>query len=166
LLGAGIGAGDISVTRHLDMRYQGQGYEIEVWLPPADDPAALHAQLPRLFAQAYERIFSLSYLEEPVEIIHWKVDVSGPAPRFDERWSTRAQKGNGAAEKAPRRAYFPEAGGFIDCPVYDRYALRPGAVVAGPAIVEERESTCVLTPGDRARVDEFGNLLTEIGGRG
>jgi N-methylhydantoinase A len=166
LLGAGIRAGEISVARYLDMRYQGQGYEIEVPLPSAADPRVLHAQLPGLFAQAYERIFSLSYLEEPVEIIHWKVDVSGPAPRFDERWSTHAQKGNGATRKAPRRAYFPEAGGFIDCPVYDRYSLRPGAVVSGPAIVEERESTCVLTPADRARVDDFGNLVAEIGARG
>jgi N-methylhydantoinase A len=52
---------------------------------------------------------------------------------------------------------------LIDCPVYDRYALRPGVTVAGPAIVEERESTCVLGPRDRARVDEFGNLVVDIG---
>ena len=166
VLDAGIDPGQISVTRHLDMRYQGQGYEIEVPLPPVDDAAVLHAELPRLFAEAYERVFSLSYLDEPVEIIHWKVDVSGPAPRFDNRWSIRARSTSGSPEKGRRQAYFPEAGGFVDCPVYDRYALGPGATVIGPAIVEERESTCVLTVGDRARVDEFGNLVAEIGARG
>jgi N-methylhydantoinase A len=165
LLGAGIDPEQIHIDRHLDMRYQGQGYEIEVPLPSADNPGALHAELPVLFARAYESIFSLSYLEEPVEIIHWKVDLSGPAPRFDNRWSTRATPPNGRTEKARRQAYFPEAGGFISCPVYDRYALRPGLAVSGPAIVEERESTCVLGVGDQARMDEFGNLVAEIGVR-
>ena len=51
-------------------------------------------------------------------------------------------------------AYFAEAGGFVETPVYDRYALRPGAGFAGPAIVEERESTAVVGPGGRCRVDD------------
>jgi N-methylhydantoinase A len=160
---AGTPPDQITVTRHLDMRYQGQGYEIEVPLPAADDPSTLHARLPALFAAAYERIFSLSYLEEPVEIIHWKVDLSGPAPRFDYRWSTRTAGASRAPEKGRRRAYFPEAGGFLDCPVLDRYALSAGVCIDGPAIIEERESTCILGLGDRARVDEFGNLVAEIG---
>jgi N-methylhydantoinase A len=163
LVDAGIDPKTILVTRHLDMHYRGQGYEIEVPLPPADDVATLHAELPRLFAEAYARVFSLSYLEEPVEIIHWKVDLSGPPPKFDNRWSTRMLKANGDSRKGVRPAYFPEAGGFVDCPVYDRYALRPGVAVSGPAIIEERESTCVLGVGDRAEVDEFGNLVARIG---
>jgi N-methylhydantoinase A len=160
---AGIARDGVEVTRHLDMRYRGQGYEIEVALPPAANPAELHVALPRLFASAYERVFSLSYLDEPVEILNWKVDVSGPPPRFDIGWSTHAGAATGPARKGTRSAYFPEAGSYLDCPVYDRYALRPGAAVDGPAIIEERESTCVLGVGDRARVDEFGNLVAEIG---
>jgi len=164
LIRAGTPPARITVARFLDMRYQGQGYEIEVALPPAEDAAELHSRLPRLFADEYARVFSLSYLEEPVEIIHWKVDLSGPAPRFDNRWSTRAAAPAGTARKGSRRAYFPESGGFIDCPVFDRYGLAAGAVVEGPAIVEERESTCILGVLDRARIDEFGNLVAEIGG--
>jgi N-methylhydantoinase A len=160
---AGIARDGVEVTRHLDMRYRGQGYEIEVALPRAANPAELHATLPRLFASAYERVFSLSYLDAPVEILNWKVDVSGPPPRFDSGWSTHAPAATGPARKGARRAYFPEAGGYVECPVYDRYALRPGTAVDGPAIIEERESTCVLGVDDRARVDEFGNLVAEIG---
>ena len=47
-------------------------------------------------------------------------------------------------------------------PVYDRYALAAGARLAGPAIVEERESTTVLPPGASASVDEYANLLVEL----
>jgi len=56
--------------------------------------------------------------------------------------------------KATRMAYFAEAGGFVETPVYDRYALGPGAGFTGPAIVEERESTAVVGPGGRCRVDD------------
>jgi N-methylhydantoinase A len=54
--------------------------------------------------------------------------------------------------KGTRRAYFAERGGFVETPVYDRYALRPGARLAGPAIVEERESTLVVGPGQLVAV--------------
>ena len=161
LVSAGIPADQINVDRHLDMRYQGQGYEIEVALPASADPAQLFDQLPDLFAAAYASVFSLSYLDAPIEVIHWKVDLSGPAPKFDGRWSTRNRE-SGQVTKGTRPAYFPELGGFVDCPVYNRYALNFDELVTGPAIIEERESTCVLGAGDQARIDGFGNLITEI----
>ena len=65
--------------------------------------------------------------------------------------------------KGHRPAYFPELGGFHPAPVYDRYGLAPGVELRGPAIVEERESTAVVGPGARARVDEFLNLIVEVG---
>ena len=74
-------------------------------------------------------------------------------------------KANPVATKASqrrRRAYFPEAGGYTDCPVFDRYALAPGAEVAGPAIVEERESTTVLPPGTTATVDDYASLIVTL----
>jgi N-methylhydantoinase A/oxoprolinase/acetone carboxylase beta subunit len=48
------------------------------------------------------------------------------------------------------------------CPVYDRYALRPGARVRGPAVVEERESTTIVPPGARLLVDDDLNLVTML----
>ena len=46
--------------------------------------------------------------------------------------------------------------------VYDRYALGPGHVIAGPAIVEERESTTVVDVDGRAEVDEYGTLAITL----
>jgi N-methylhydantoinase A len=63
--------------------------------------------------------------------------------------------------KGYRQAYF-DATAPTNTPVIDRYALRPGDAVAGPAIIEERESTCVLRPGDRAVVDAHFNLVVEV----
>jgi N-methylhydantoinase A len=58
--------------------------------------------------------------------------------------------------------YVPECSGFIQCPVYDRYRLGAGASVEGPAVIEERETTVVLLPSDRAVVDEWGNLVIDV----
>jgi N-methylhydantoinase A len=66
------------------------------------------------------------------------------------------------AVKGRRPAWFAEAQDFVDTPVYDRYALRPGAELTGPAIVEERESTAVLGPGARCRVDAGLAIVVEM----
>jgi len=63
-----------------------------------------------------------------------------------------------SAPAARRPVYFDEAGGYVECPIYDRYRLGPEAVVDGPAVVEEFDSTTVIHPGYRARADAFGHL--------
>jgi N-methylhydantoinase A len=65
------------------------------------------------------------------------------------------------APKKHRAAYFPEARGYVQTPVYDRYALGAGARLAGPAIVEERESTTVIGPGTVITVDAHRTLIAE-----
>ena len=56
----------------------------------------------------------------------------------------------------------PEFEGFAEVPVYDRYRLAPGDALDGPAIVEERESTVVLGPDARARIDDALNLIADL----
>jgi N-methylhydantoinase A len=56
----------------------------------------------------------------------------------------------------------PEAQGFVEVPVYDRYRLAPGHTFEGPAIVEERESTMVVGPRGLARVDDWLNLVVDL----
>jgi N-methylhydantoinase A/oxoprolinase/acetone carboxylase beta subunit len=64
-----------------------------------------------------------------------------------------------AALKSMRPVYFAESGGFVDANIFDRYELTAGMVIAGPAIVEEFDTTTVLHPGHIATVDSHGNLL-------
>ena len=72
-----------------------------------------------------------------------------------------AKKGK-TARKGARMAYFSEEGGFVETAVYDRYALEPGGGFAGPAIVEERESTLIIGSRGHARVDENLNVIVEL----
>jgi len=76
----------------------------------------------------------------------------------------RGEPNRDGARKIPRRAYFPECGGYVETPVLDRYALQPGMKFAGPAIVEERESTLIVGAGGRARVDERLDIFVELTG--
>jgi len=158
---AGVPRDEVRVVRRLDLRYFGQGYEIELTLP-ADRPLeSLLPELPAMFSRRYAEVFSLSYLQEPVEAVNWKIEVWGPAPRTSDYILTGGELG-ASARKGSRPAYFPETDGYVECPVYDRYALRRGESITGPALVEERESTCVVGVGDVVQLDERGNLVARI----
>jgi N-methylhydantoinase A len=69
------------------------------------------------------------------------------------------ERGDEARPKERRQVYFAEAGGYVDCPIYDRYALPAEAAFSGPAVVEEFDSTTVVHPGFRLAVDDVGNLV-------
>ena len=158
---AGVARRDIGVKRRLDMRYRGQGYEIEVVLPDPDGKPTGVADLSELFSREYARIFSAALLNEPLEIVTLKVEAFGPRPRMADAARVAAADG-GARLKGSRRVYRPELDDLADCSFYDRYALRPGDDVAGPALIEERESTCVINAGDVIRVDANLNLIADI----
>ena len=158
---AGVAASDIKIVRHLDMRYQGQGHEIEVTLPAAAKAGDIFAELGELYGRAYEKAYGLR-LDEPTEIVNWKIEAVGPTPSIAEGHGGTAAASAERALKGTRQAYDPSIGGLATWPVYDRYSLPPGAVVKGPALIEERESTCVIGAGDSVTVDAHYNLITEL----
>ncbi len=65
---------------------------------------------------------------------------------------------------AERDAYFPESGGMVRTKVVNRYALTEEHRILGPALVEERESTIVVLPGDTVSLSAAGNLIIDIKG--
>jgi N-methylhydantoinase A len=156
-IAAGVAAADIRLRRRLDMRYQGQGYEIEVALEEGDG----FAELPARFSETYARTFSTSMLDEPLEIVTWKVEAVGPEAELRDGFRLESAARSGDAQKRSRPAYFTDR--YVDCPVYERGLLEPGAEIVGPALIEERESTCVIAPGDVVRVDARRNLIVELG---
>jgi N-methylhydantoinase A len=158
---AGVPRPEIRIVRRLDMRYQGQGHEIEVALPDAVNAADLFQHVGELFGAAYERIYTLR-LDEPVEIVNWKVEAVGPPTGLGERYALTGIAIPATALKGRRRAYDAVAGELTDWPVYDRYALQPGTVIDGPALIEEHESTVVVGSGDRVVVDDRMNLVAEL----
>lgn len=161
LKAAGVAPEEIRIIRRLDMRYQGQGHEIEVVLPEAASAGQVFAGLEDLFGEAYKAVYTLR-LDEPAEIINWKLEAVGPAADLGENYRLGDGAGADKAQKGTRRAYHPTLRQITEWPVYDRYALRPGMAIKGPALIEERESTCVIGPDDSVVVDERYNLIADL----
>jgi len=155
---AGVDSSAITVTRAADMQYVGQMHDIAVPVPPgvlgsADGPR-LHAAFRARYGELFQRTVAL-----PVEALTWRVTVSAQAPEIDlER---RVRGAGGDARKGERRAYFAETRGSLPTVVYDRYKLRPGDALIGPAIIEERESTLVVGPGAHVTMDGYGSLIVD-----
>ena len=163
LIEAGVPADQITFTRRADMRHQGQGHEIVVTLPDSDlADVDLDQELRPLFYSRYEEIYGYAHRHLGLEIATCRLTASGPRPRIALAESDHADTDAAVACKGTRPAYFAELGGFVDTPVYDRYLLQGGMVFNGPAIVEEKDSTAVIGPGARVRVDRFANLVAEL----
>jgi N-methylhydantoinase A len=164
--GAGLAEADIFVRRSAEMRYLGQGHEVDVPIPLGRLGAESAATIIASFESAYRLLYSRTPQGVPLEALNWRAVVSGPAPDvLGQPHGSAADGRRGGAisgprqVKATRKAYFPEAAGYVDTAVYDRDALAPGAHFAGPAIVEERESTTVIGPGATVSVDAHRSLI-------
>ena len=125
--------------------------------------AAALSALPAYFRARYEALYAFSFLDAALVITGWKVESRGPEPGLVSgyRLTSSSTTNKTEMEKAVRRAYFDTAGGYVETPVYDRYALEPGARVEGPALIEERESTAVIPPGCEVRVDQHLDNVAE-----
>ena len=158
-------AGDetIRYERSLDMRFVGQGSEVNVPVPAGDFTELKRTDVRRYFDEVYEKLYGRTYPESEVEFINFKVRASLPErllqlPKLD------GKKGQSldAATKGQRQAYSPIAREFIPYTVYDRYKLFPKARFKGPAIIEEKESTLIVGEDGHVSTDEFGFLWIDL----
>jgi N-methylhydantoinase A len=153
----------MTFRRRAEMRYVGQGHEVEVEVPAAALGPESVGALTASFETAYRALYSRTPLGVAIEALNWRVVVSGPSPDISiETVAPDAGMAGTAVIKKRRPAYFPEAGGYLDTPVYDRYRLKAGERFEGPAIIEERESTTVIGPGARIHVDARHTLIAEL----
>ena len=157
----GVPAADIEIRRSADLRYAGQGYEIEV--PIGSGPLTRRAlrESEEAFHVAHRQRYGYRS-EEAVELVNVRMACVGHMrkPRLRRRRAGAASPT--AARKGTRSVYL--GGRFRRTAVYDRASLRPGAAFRGPAIVEQKDSTTLLFPGDAGRIDGHGNILIDVGG--
>ena len=163
LLQAGVAEADIRIVRRMDMRYLGQGFEIEVTLPEGDNVPDMVNRVPDLFAAQYQKRYSISLVDEPLEIVNWKIEVFSRTHGIGGEYQPEETTETLQVSKDTRKVFFQEASGYLEVPVYDRYVLRPGDNLKGPAVIEERESTCIIGPGDAVSIDTRYNLVAKIG---
>ena len=137
--------------RSVDLRYRGQGYELNL---PFD------ANMLAGFHSLHRQRYGFSNESREVEIVNVRVRMIAKSEPFDPvRHESRAGDGRQAIT-ATRDVYFD--GAMLPTPVYDRQTLRAGDSFTGPAIITEYSSATLLHPGDALHVDTFENLIIEV----
>jgi N-methylhydantoinase A len=148
----------IALARSADMRYLGQGFAITVPLPDGELSAAREAEIRDAFHRTYQEAFGRILGDGTPELTSWRLAATRPAAAL-----TLARHAAGdPAPRGSRRIRFP-GHGELEAPVYDRHALPPGWAGHGPAVFEERETSCAVGPGCAVTVDAQHNLIIDIG---
>lgn len=151
---AGCPADAIRFTYAADVRYAGQQNEVTVDL----DRDAVMGRNPAEIREAFEAVYELQYglrlPEMNIEIVAWRLSAHGPEARRDSVARLGAENSTAKGSRSARLGDGPQS-----VPVFDRAPLAAGQEIPGPAIIEERETTIVLLPGWRARVDGTGCII-------
>ena len=137
-----------------DMRYSGQGHEVDVpFVFPPYGPDAKETLL-RNFLVAYRARYGRDNPDARAEVVSWRLELRGPD--LKPRPAVSAPLRGLDAAVSRRRAHV--AGAIRDVPIYERSALPPGKLIDGPALVAELQTTTIVPEGARFWIDEFANL--------
>jgi N-methylhydantoinase A/oxoprolinase/acetone carboxylase beta subunit len=150
------------VELSLDVRYYGQTPYMNLRLDDVPADAAALEQLANRYRDEYDREFGYRLPVDlaAIEVVNARVAAIGIADKADLRPAETA----GGAEDAlrlRRPVFFQETGDFVDTPIYDRPLLGAGAAFAGPAVLEQSDTTVLVPPGASGRVDEYLNIVIE-----
>jgi N-methylhydantoinase A len=153
----------LSETRSAFMRYRGQGHEIAVPLPARRYHAGDAAELLAAFETAYRRLYSRVIPGVEVEVLSGVLLLSAPPPHVESAAPPLPPPSYPAPSR--RRAVFdPDSADFVDVAIHERAALAPGAVIPGPAIIVEDETSTVVSRTFDAHIDAHGYIeLTRRG---
>lgn len=160
----GTPADEQSLVRRLEMRYRGQNFELPIDIEGEHGlEAEALAKVVAAFHDAHERVYGFHAEDDPIEVVTFRVQAVGRAERLELIKSEIDGESSDPALVTEREIFLSTEFGFRKCPVYERGKLRPGNQLAGPAIVEQMDTTTVLLPGDSCVMDEYRNLVIEIG---
>ena len=143
------GFSDHRIQEFVDLRYQGQSYEITL---PYDG----ETNLERAFKEQHKRLYGYSS-NDPIEVVNARIKAVIPTPkaRLAKR-EVKLTKAGGIQPSSSRQAWISETQAYT--PVYTREKLWPGVEGTGPSIIEEYDSTTVVPNNWSWRIDEYGNI--------
>jgi len=149
----------VATLRSAGMRYRGQSYEVSVPVGALRRSADI-AALAERFHEAHRRRYGHMAASEAVEIVNFQVTAVGKIPKPKVHAAPISANPRLPAPAEGRTVFFGPTDA-IEVPVFRRAALPAGAGIDGPAIIEEKTSTAVLYPGQRAGIDSYLNLEIE-----
>jgi N-methylhydantoinase A len=154
---AGVAPQDIVTSRSVDIRYSGQGHELQINLDGLSWPEVRGEDVLNRFRAEYERLNAVKGPDAPLELITWRASARGPVAQLPLR---AAAKTGAPAARSHRPVYFGERQGFVNTVVVARDALSDGETLPGPALIELGDATITIGPDASASVRDDG--LIEI----
>lgn len=151
----------MELTAILGLRYTRQAYEIEVPIDGLELTAGSIAQAAASFHQMHHKVYGFSRQEEALELVNIRLHAVGVIPKV--QYGTKEVGTQGKPEAAGSRSVF-FGGRFEETMVYQRAGLASNTVIAGPAIIEQLDSTIVIHPQQQAVTDAYGNLIVHLQG--
>ncbi|HMN80119.1 MAG TPA: hydantoinase/oxoprolinase family protein [Burkholderiaceae bacterium] len=154
---------DVDEVFTAGLQFKGQSHELSV---PIVDPGISPAALRQAFDDAYWQRFRVRLPEARAVLVNLHTGVIGQRRRIDlAALAAGGQRGRKAddgmaGQEAMRQVWFE--GGWRETPILRREALPPGSRFAGPAIVEQMDTTVVVEPGQRVEADALGNLVIDV----
>jgi N-methylhydantoinase A len=157
-LRADFGTAPVTVEVAAEMRYRGQRSSIEIPVAGLADARALRER----FLESYRRRYGHADEFTPIDVIGIRVTGLAATAKPD---LTRLHRAASAPPQPPRSrsVYAAEAGRRLTTQVVNRFTLSVGAVVEGPAVIEEFGATCVIGPDDKAEIGPLGELRVSVG---
>lgn len=147
----------LAFSPSVDMRYVGQGYEVEVRLPDVELSAASESAISEAFAEEYRRQFGRTMPEHEVEVVSWRLTARARTTSS----APTVTLSSGEPRLGEREVDFPGHGVLVT-PVFDRHALPSGTVIEGPVVIQERESSCSFGPECRVTVTGQHHLVVDF----
>ena len=150
---------EIKIETFLDLRYAGQGYELTV--PCPIPPLTTHdlVLMRTRFDTMHEQNSGHKAETEPVELVSLRLISLGLVPQAKLSPGKVTGRKVEAAKIGERQVFFGREHGILNTQVYHRDRLEAGHGIAGPAIVEQLDTTTVIHPEQEATVDEYRNLI-------
>jgi len=146
----------LQFERSIMMRFVGQGAETDLPIERKPFSQWKKEEIRSLFDDIYKGLYGRTYLETPVEFVTFKVRACLPKRPFHIPLLEQKEGSLKDCIKGERQAFSLIQKEFVPFKVYDRYGLFSGAILEGPAIIEERESTIVIGEDAQGSVDEYG----------
>ena len=150
------------LTRRIDMRYDGQNYELSIPLPDGPVTEATLETLKQGFTEAHERLYGFAVPEERILCVTFRAEAMGLVQKAELPERALGDRDPSEAVIGSREVWYPETGAFTETTLYAREKLAPGMAFAGPAIVEQMDTTTLVPPGVTATVDKIDNLILEL----
>ncbi|MEJ7929184.1 hydantoinase/oxoprolinase family protein [Ramlibacter sp. AN1015] len=144
----------------VDMRYLGQGYDVNAVLPEGLAPEAAVQAMRSAFERTYKKLYGRIFATAPLEIMNFRLAASASRKVVDLPVAATENEGDGRI--GTRQAFCARSRSWKPFSVHRRHAITPGVHFAGPAIVEENESTTVIHSDSFAYVDRNGSLIVKL----